>query len=186
MMKKGIRKSGILLSTSVFLLVSAGTAGETVLADELEYRELMSQFGQWETIDARKDEGTDFTYVIEFYPDENEAVGDLVFGYADEGETEVHYWSGSYYSAGPADVNYGIEYEDYWLYNYELDTPDGERRGEFAVDINGETLTIVEMGGDAFWPFTSRSTETLEFHPVEILDGDGGLAGVFECGEREE
>lgn len=168
------------MATSVFLLLAAGITGETVLADEMEYRELMSQFGQWETIDARRDEGTDFTYVIEFYPDESETGGDLIFGYGDEWETDLHYWSGNYYSAGPADVSYGKKYEDYWLYNYYLDTPDGERQGEFAVGINGEMLTIMEMRGDAFWPFTSRSTETLEFHPVEILDGDGEFAGVFE------
>lgn len=185
-MKKGIRKSGILLVTSVFLLLAAGIAGETVLANELEYRELLSQFGQWETIDARGEEGAKFTYVLEFYPEESENGGDLFFGYTDERETEVHFWSGSYYSAGPANVSYGMEYEDCWLYNYYFDTPDGERQGEFAAKINGERLTIMEMGGDAFWPFTSRSAETLEFHPVEILDGDGEFAEGFDEENYEE
>ena len=61
-MKKGTKKSGILSVTLVFLLLAAGTTGEPALADELEYRELLSQFGQWETIDARGEEGTDLRY----------------------------------------------------------------------------------------------------------------------------
>lgn len=47
-----------------------------------------------------------------------------------------------------------------------LNTPDGTRNGTIWLELEGDCLTIHEMEGEAFFPFTSGSVEKFYLHPV--------------------
>ena len=66
------------------------------------------------------------------------------------------FWDGNYAYGDPLG-----ESLEFWL-----NTPDGTRSGTIWLELDGECLTIHEMEGEAFFPFTSGSVEKFYLHPV--------------------
>ena len=74
-----------------------------------------------------------------------------------EGVEELRFfWDGSYVYGDPLG-----ESLEFWL-----NTPDGIRNGTILLKLEGDCLTIQEMEGDAFFPFTGGSVETFYLRPV--------------------
>ncbi|MDD5804146.1 MAG: SH3 domain-containing protein [Clostridia bacterium] len=119
---------------------------------------LFGMEGEWETDVLVQENGTDMVYTLQFLTDESGVEGELVFSFDDPWSNGVSTWSGTYFAYNPAEYTCGT-------YMFFLDTPDGQRSGEIYVVLEDNTLTITDVSGDAFWPFTSGSTETLRFYP---------------------
>lgn len=123
-----------------------------------EYRCLFGMAGEWRTDSLVQENGTDMVYTLQFLAEENSAEGQLFFSFDDPWSDEVLSWYGTYYPYDLANNTCGT----YW---YSLYTPEGERSGEIFVALEEATLTITDVSGDSFWPFTSGSTEILWFYP---------------------
>lgn len=119
---------------------------------------LFGMEGEWETDVLVQENGTDMVYTLQFLTDESGVEGELTFSFDDPWSDSVSTWYGTYFAYNPAEYTCG-------MYMYFLDTPDGQRYGEIYVALEDNTMTITEVSGDAFWPFTSNSTETLRFYP---------------------
>ena len=144
---------------SDFLTEIASSRGEL----SAEYQEeqngyLFGMQGEWVSDTLVQENGTDMVYRLQFLTDDSGPEGKLTFSFDDPWSDSVTSWYGTYFALDPAENDRGS-------YMYFLDTPDGRRYGEIYVVLCDNMLTITEESGDAFWPFTSRSTETLWFWP---------------------
>ena len=89
-------------------------------------------------------------------------------GLLNEGVEEIcFFWDGSY--------AYGDSLGD--SLEFWLNTPDGIRSGTIWLNLEGDYLSIQEMEGDAFFPFTGGSEETFYLRPVEEPGENGGFSG---------
>lgn len=144
---------------SDFLTEIASSRGEL----SAEYQEeqngyLFGMQGEWVSDTLVQENGTDMVYRLQFLTDDSGPEGKLTFSFDDPWSDSVTSWYGTYFALDPAENDRGS-------YMYFLDTPDGRRYGEIYVVLFDNMMTITEESGDAFWPFTSRSTETLWFLP---------------------
>lgn len=105
-----------------------------------------------------QENGENIIYRIKFLTDEIGTEGEMTFSFDDPWSDGIATWSGTYFAYYPPEYTNG-------KYMYFLNTPDGQRYGEIYLVLSGDTMTITEVSGDAFWPFTSGSTETLWFNP---------------------
>ncbi|MDY3919261.1 MAG: hypothetical protein SOZ59_09715 [Candidatus Limivivens sp.] len=80
--------------------------------------------------------------------------------YVPDAQGSVSSWYGSCFAYDSAEYACGT-------YGYVLDTNFGQSRGEIYLVLEGDTLTITEVSGDAFRPFTSGSTEALRLRRTD-------------------
>lgn len=119
---------------------------------------LFGMEGEWSTDCMVQENGENIIYRIKFLTDEIGTEGEMTFSFDDPWSDGIATWSGTYFAYYPPEYTNG-------KYMYFLNTPDGQRYGEIYLVLSGDTMTITEVSGDAFWPFTSGSTETLWFNP---------------------
>lgn len=115
--------------------------------------------GSWYCDSAKTDAGEPYFYSITFMTGEDGYPLDMwYYGGLLDGEMEDirFFWDGSYAYGDPLG-----ESLEFWL-----NTPDGTRNGTILLELEGDCLTIHEMEGEAFFPFTSGSVEKFYLHPV--------------------
>ena len=115
--------------------------------------------GSWYCDSAKTDAGEPYFYSVTFMTGEDGYPLDMwYYGGLLDGEMEDirFFWDGNYAYGDPLG-----ESLEFWL-----NTPDGTRSGTIWLELDGECLTIHEMEGEAFFPFTSGSVEKFYLHPV--------------------
>ena len=115
--------------------------------------------GSWYCDSAKTDAGEPYFYSVTFLTGEDGYPLDMwYYGGLLDGEMEDirFFWDGNYAYGDPLG-----ESLEFWL-----NTPDGTRSGTIWLELDGECLTIHEMEGEAFFPFTSGSVEKFYLHPV--------------------
>lgn len=142
-------------------LAEIGTSGDEG-SEYPDYEEedngyLFGMAGEWRTNTQTQENGTDIVYRLHFLTDETGVEGNLIFSFDDPWTGGVSTWYGTYFP-------YDTEAYTCCNYMYFLESDDGTRYGEIFVSLENGALTITEVSGDAFWPFTSHSTETLWFY----------------------
>ena len=115
--------------------------------------------GSWYCDSAKTDAGEPYFYSVTFLTGENGYPSDMwYYGGLLDGEMEDirFFWDGYYAYGDPQG-----ESLEFWL-----NTPDGTRSGTIWLELEGDCLTIHEMEGEAFFPFTSGSVEKFYLRPV--------------------
>ena len=115
--------------------------------------------GSWYCDSAQTDAGEPYFYSVTFMTGEDGYPLDMwYYGGLLDGEMEDirFFWDGCYAYGDPPG-----ESLEFWL-----NTPDGTRNGRILLELEGDCLTIHEMEGEAFFPFTRGSVEKFYLHPV--------------------
>ena len=126
--------------------------------------------GSWYCDSAKTDAGEPYFYSVTFLTGEDGFPLDMWYygGLLNEGVEEIcFFWDGSY--------AYGDSMGD--SLEFWLNTPDGIRSGTIWLKLEGDCLSIQEMEGDAFFPFTGGSVETFYLRPVEEPGENGDFSG---------
>ena len=106
--------------------------------------------GRWLSGELKDQTGRNITYGMNFGDDRY-----FEFQYGQMGR-DTQSWVGTFEVAG---INDNGEYQ----VNYTLNSPDGERTGEFFVEMHYEEMYVTEGSGDAIFPFTDGSSEWFYF-----------------------
>lgn len=106
--------------------------------------------GNWLSGELKDQSGQNITYGMKFGDDRY-----FEFQYGQMGR-DIQKWTGTFEVAG---LNDNGEYQ----VNYTLNTPEGERTGEFIVEMHYEEMYVTERSGDAIFPFTDGSSEWFYF-----------------------
>lgn len=115
--------------------------------------------GSWYCDSVKTDGGEPYFYNVTFLTGKDGFPSSIQYygGLLKEGLEEIRFfWDGSYVYGDTLG-----ESLEFWL-----NTPDGIRNGTILLKLEGDCLTIKEMEGDAFFPFTGGSVETFYLRPV--------------------
>lgn len=126
--------------------------------------------GSWYCDSAETDAGEPYFYSVTFLTGEDGFPLDMWYygGFLNEGVEEIcFFWDGSYAYGDPLG-----ESLEFWL-----NAPDGIRSGTIWLNLEGDYLSIQEMEGDAFFPFTGGSVETFYLRPEAEPGENGDFSG---------
>lgn len=126
--------------------------------------------GSWYCDSAKTDAGEPYFYNVTFLTDEDGFPSDMWFyGGLLDGEMEeiLFFWDG-YYTYGDS-LGESLE--------FRLNTPDGIRNGTIWLELEGDCLTIHEMEGEAFFPYTGASVEKFYLRPVAVNEENYDYSG---------
>lgn len=106
--------------------------------------------GSWLSGQLKDQAGHNITYGMKFGNDRY-----FEFQYGQMGR-DIKSWNGTFEVTG---INDNGEYQ----VNYTLNSPEGERAGEFFIEMHYEEMYVTEGNGDAVFPFTEGSSEWFYF-----------------------